>query len=236
MGDSQEKMHLMISSKGLENKAVTVYDSTVQKYNFGMIKTMNEAMRNESPCLVTMKGDLVKKGGDPGLVDKVLQLMIAKTARSFNLTRNIEPAQIEVLVEDLQSEYYYLKLSEVFFVLKQARLGRNGKTYERLDQPTIMSWFDEYAEKRLTAAEEESLQKHEQSTHSEKDRQYDGYISKLHADQKNDEDKRIMNIAYGMAKKMQVNEVLRSQNFQIPEQTQPQQQPEQNSSGSEEVK
>ena len=140
-------MHLMISSIASANeKALSALSSTSEKYNFRGIQTINDAMRNNSPCLVTMRADVVKRGGDPALVDNVLKLMIAKTARSFNLTRNIEPAQIEVLVEDLQTEYYWLKLSEVFFVLKQARMGRNGKTYERLDQPTIMGWFDEYAE------------------------------------------------------------------------------------------
>ena len=219
--NSQEKIHLMISSAASENKAVSVYKSTEEKYNFRAIQTINDAMRNEAPCLVKMRGDVVKKGGDPALVDKILQLMIAKTARAFNLTRNIEPAQIEVLVEDLQQEYFWMKLSEVFFVLKQARMGRNGKTYERIDQPTIMGWFNEYAEERLTIAETESMQKHEQSTHTEKDRQYDGYISKLHADQQNNEQKRIMNLAYGMAKKMTVNnEVLRTQNIQLPEEKQ----------------
>jgi hypothetical protein len=209
--NNEEKMHLMISSKASEisweTKAVNVYNSTMEKYNFRAIQTINDAMRNESPCLVSMRGDVVKRGGDPALVDNVLKLMIAKTARAFNLTRNIEPAQIGDLVEDLQQEFFYLKLSEVFFVLKQARMGRLGKTYERLDQPTIMQWFENYAEERLTISETESMQVHEQSTHTEKDRKYDGFILNLQREQSNEEQTKIKNIAYKMAKKMNANNV-----------------------------
>lgn len=227
--NNQEKMHLMIASKASEisseTKAVSVYNSTMEKYNFRAIQTINDAMRNDSPCLVAMRGDVVKRGGDPKLVDNVLKLMVAKTARAFNLTRNIEPAQIGDLVEDLQQEFFYLKLSEVFFVLKQARMGRLGKTYERLDQPTIMQWFENYAEERLTIAEKESIQTHEQSTHTEKDRKYDGFIVNLQREQSNEEQTKIKNIAYKMAKKMNANNtnVIRSEvtPTQIPQNVSP---------------
>ncbi len=89
-------------------------------------------------------------------------------------------------------------------------MGRNGKTYERLDQPTIMQWFESYAQERLTIAEDVSLSKHEQHTHGEKERKYDGYIAKLHADLQNTEQTKIKNIAYAMAKKMNANSVIRS--------------------------
>ncbi len=213
--NNQEKMHLIIASKAseisLETKAVKVYESTVEKYNFRAIQTIHDALRNESPCLVSMRKDVIKRGGDPVLVDKVLQLMIAKTARAFQLTRNIEPAQICDLVEDLQQDFFYLKLSEVYFVLRQARMGRLGKTYERLDQPTIMQWFENHARERLMIAEDESLRLHEQSTYTEKDRQYDGFISKLHASQYNSEQTKIKNAAFAMAKKMTANSVIRSE-------------------------
>lgn len=197
MENNQVKLHSMISSvASQETNAISVHDRILQKHNFGAIKTIKDAMKNGSSCLVTMKNT------DPVLAGNILKLMVAKTARAFNLTRNIEPAQIECLVEDLQTDYYYLKLSEIYFVLKEARMGRLGKTYERLDQPTIMKWFEDYAEQRLSIGEENYLAQHEQYTSSEKDRKYDGYISKLFKEQQSEQNKKVMNIAYGMAKKM----------------------------------
>ncbi len=197
MENNQVKLHSMISSvASQETNAISVHDRILQKHNFGAIRTIKDAMKNGSSCLVTMKNT------EPILAGNILKLMVAKTARAFNLTRNIEPAQIECLVEDLQTDYYYLKLSEIYFVLKEARMGRMGKTYERLDQPTIMKWFEDYAEQRLSIGEANYLSQHEQHTSSEKDRKYDGYISKLFTEQQSEQNKKVMNIAYGMAKKM----------------------------------
>lgn len=201
----------MISSKALENQVVKVYKNTEAKYNFPAIRSVKDAMTNAAPCLVSMKAK------NPEMADNVLKLMVAKTARAFNIARNIEPIQVVDTVETIQQEFYYLKLSEVFYVLKQAKMGYFGKTYERIDEPTIIGWFQSYAEERMQMAESESLQKHDQHTYAEKDRKYDGFISKLHAEQSNKEETRIKNLAFAMAKKMAVTEVLRSDAVIIPQ-------------------
>jgi hypothetical protein len=188
----------MISSVA---SAITIYEKVTVKYNLQAIKSVKDAMINPSPCLVSMKQE------DPLLANKVVELMIAKTARAFNLPngKNIEPEQIQCLVEDVMSEFYFFKLSDVFFILKQARLGRIEKIMERLDQPTIWKWFEDHAAERLSLGEKNTLAEHDQLTYGEKDRKYDGYISKLYSEQQNEQNKKVMNIAYGMAKKMANN-------------------------------
>ena len=200
MENSQEKMHLMISLKALEVKAKEVYHRSVEKYDFRLVKTANDALNNNAPRLAAMRKT------NPALADKVLQYMIAAAANSFNLVRNIEPEQIQCLVEDLQSEFFYLKLSEIYFVLREARMGRIEKTYERLDQPTIMKWFENYVDTRLTIAAKQSEAMHDSKTHNEKSRKYDGFVANLYTDQQKEKQQKIMNIAYGMAKKMVKNE------------------------------
>ena len=188
-------MHSIISLAPSELTAVQVYDRTINKYNFKAIRTINEAMKNESPSLVVMQ----KK--DKDMADNIMKLMLAKTARSFNITRNIEPGQIIELVETLNSEYYYLKLSEVFYILKQAKLGKFGKTYERLDEPTILSWFNTYVEERFEISEQESLKKHEKITSHEKQRQYDNYFENEYKKQQKEENK-VLATAKKLAEKM----------------------------------
>jgi hypothetical protein len=193
--DKIQKMHSIISLAPSELTAVQVYDRTINKYNFKAIRTINEAMKNESPSLVVMQ----KK--DKDMADNIMKLMLAKTARSFNITRNIEPGQIIELVETLNSEYYYLKLSEVFYILKQAKLGKFGKTYERLDEPTILSWFNTYVEERFEISEQESLKKHEKITSHEKQRQYDNYFENEYKKQQKEENK-VLATAKKLAEKM----------------------------------
>lgn len=195
MENKMEKMHSIISLVPSEHNVVSVYDSTIQKYNFREILTIKDAMQNKAPALVAMK---VK---NKELAENMLKLMFAKTARAFNITRNIEPGQIIELVDVILHDYYYLKLSEVFFVLKQAKLGKFGKTYERIDEPTILGWFNTYIEERESIAVENYLQKHDQYTHSEKGRQYDGYFEKALI-AKNKEQDKVLEVAKKIANKM----------------------------------
>jgi len=195
MENKMEKMHSIISLVPSEHNVVSVYDSTIQKYNFREILTIKDAMQNKAPALVAMK---VK---NKELAENMLKLMFAKTARAFNITRNIEPGQIIELVDVILHDYYYLKLSEVFFVLKQAKLGKFGKTYERIDEPTILGWFNTYIEERESIAVENYLQKHDQYTHTEKGRQYDGFFEKALI-AKNKEQDKVLEVAKKLAHKM----------------------------------
>jgi hypothetical protein len=188
-------MHSIISSVPSENNILSVYDNTIKKYNFRGIQTINDAMYSEAPALASMR---VK---DKELAENMLKLMFAKTARAFNITRNIEPGQIVELVDVVMHDFYYLKLSEIFYVLKQAKMGKFGKTYERLDEPTILGWFNTYAEERTVIAVEQTLNKHDQYTHTEKGRQYDGFFEKALI-ARNKEQDRVLEVAKKLAHKM----------------------------------
>jgi hypothetical protein len=195
MENQTEKMHSIISSVPSENNILSVYDNTIKKYNFRGIQTINDAMYSEAPALASMR---VK---DKELAENMLKLMFAKTARAFNITRNIEPGQIVELVDVVMHDFYYLKLSEIFYVLKQAKMGKFGKTYERLDEPTILGWFNTYAEERTVIAVEQTLNKHDKYTHTEKGRQYDGFFEKALI-ARNKEQDRVLEVAKKLAHKM----------------------------------
>ncbi len=204
MSDDQEKMHLMISSKVSKNEALKHYQAAVEKYKFAAIRTIRDAMRND--CLPIGKmNQMLTKSGEPEHLKNIIEYLIGSTSRSFNLTRNLDLQQISEVTETIRDEFYYLKLSEVFFILKQAKMGRTEKTYERMDEPTIISWFDSYVAERNSIAIEKSLQEHDRYTAGEKERQYEGLIGKMHREQSGAEKNRINNIAFAMAKKMMTN-------------------------------
>lgn len=205
--DKIEKIHSIISSIPSEVPTIEVYNNTVKKYDFALIKSTKDAMKNESPSLALMK----KKNKD--LADNILKLMVAKTARSFNITRNIEPNQILDLVETLNTDFYYLKLSEIYYIFKQAKMGKFGKTYERIDEPTILGWFNTYVEERFEIAETESLIEHQKFTAHEKQRQYDNYFENEIKKQKKQENK-VMETAKKLAEKM-VREATKKSNKTI---------------------
>lgn len=210
MEEDQIKMHSMIISSGSQQTALQIYNKAIDHYKFKTLRSMDDALDNDCPPLAKINNSLAKKG-NPDQLTKILKIMVATAAKEFNINRNIEPAQIDGTVEVIMSEFNYFKLSEVFFLLKQATLGRVEKTFERVDKPTIISWFDDWAAKRMHKFEERSLQKHHGATAGEKDRQYDNFIEKLQIQQSNEQQKEIKKIAYGMAKSMIANKHFQNQ-------------------------
>lgn len=202
MEDNQEKMHSMISSQGYQGDLIKSLETTSNRYNFPAVRSVEDAMRNNSPTLVAAKHSAIAKNNGHNIVKDTLCLMFAKVVRVFNVARNADPTQIVEAVELIESEYFWLKLSDIYFICKQAKMGKYGKTYERIDVPTILGWVETHVNERLMIAEEKSLQEHDKYSGHEKDRKYDGYISKLHEEQTTDKQAQIKNLAYAMAKKM----------------------------------
>ncbi len=179
----------MIISSSSQQTAVKVYNDAIGHYKFKAIRSMDDAMDNKCPALAEINTKLTKKGA-PDQLTNILKIMVLTTAKEYNITRTLDRAQVDSTVEAIQEEFNYLKLSEVFFIFKQAGLGRIEKTFERMDKPTIIGWFDDYAAKRMVKAEERSMQK------------YDNFIEKLQIKQSNEQQKEIKDIAYKMASKM----------------------------------
>jgi hypothetical protein len=69
-------------------------------------------------------------------------------------------SQSLMLVNNLLTDFYYIKLEEVIFVLKEGRNGKWGKIYNRVDADIVYNWFREYAKERIEMAEQMSYREH----------------------------------------------------------------------------
>lgn len=54
-------------------------------------------------------------------------------------------------------EFFNLNLADINFIFKNAKLGRYGKYYDRLDGQIILSWFEEHFNNRCKLAADESI-------------------------------------------------------------------------------
>jgi hypothetical protein len=68
-------------------------------------------------------------------------------------------ARIVELIKLIIQEYSWLKPSDIRMVFDNAKKGKYGETYNRMDGALILSWFKLYAEDRIQVAEEISLRK-----------------------------------------------------------------------------
>lgn len=194
----------MIISSSSQQTAIQVYEKAVDYYRFEHIRSMDDALNNACPALSKINATLAKKD-NPDQLSNMLKIMLIGVAKDYNITRNLERAQVDKTVKVILSEFNYFKLSEVYYIFKQASLGRVKKTFERLDVPTVVSWFDDWAAERADKFEERSLQQHDRATAGEKDRQYDNFLEKLQIQQSNEQQKEVKELAFKMAKKMVTN-------------------------------
>lgn len=57
--------------------------------------------------------------------------------------------------------YPSLNIADINLIFRNAKLGRYGKIYDRLDGQIILEWFDRYFDERCNAAAEQSIQEAE---------------------------------------------------------------------------
>jgi hypothetical protein len=69
-------------------------------------------------------------------------------------------ARIVELIRLIVQEYSWLKPADIRMVFQNAKLGKYGEAYNRMDGPMILGWFKKYAEERIALAEELHIRKH----------------------------------------------------------------------------
>lgn len=208
-------IHSKLSNADIQKKAGELYKAAHEAWNFRGIKTIKQAL--DCPRMKSI-ARIRKEQGE--VCETMLILMVAKTARKFNITKNFEPTQIEEAVQSVFEEYYYLKLSEVYFVLKQGVMGKYGKIYDRFDEQVLMEWFEKYDRERLELVEEQRLV--ERNSHKEgmSERQlndwWNDFLKSEHT-QKGEFTKRVNEKAYRLATKMRYEEDVLMGSYQLPD-------------------
>lgn len=151
-----------------------MYENAAEKYNFKKVKTPLQALQSKSLSLITMRAR------DKNTCETVIAYMIAKTAKKFNIGKNINPEQIREVIESIFEDYYYLKLSDLYLVLRKGVKGEYGQIYDRFDESVLMGWLDKYAEERFIVAEQRQLAQHDAVTSDEKGRKYADFVNDLY--------------------------------------------------------
>jgi hypothetical protein len=99
-----------------------------------------------TPALALTSGEQLsrlRQRDKPALL-KALSLLITQLGNSFNVGKNVDTLQVYECATLLAEKYWYLRLEEFVYVFKQARLGKYGKVYDRLDVQVISEWLTTY--------------------------------------------------------------------------------------------
>lgn len=118
--------------------------------------------------------------GHPATVAILVKAFI-HAAKLVNLDKNLTSEQMGEVANDILSEYGYLKVEEIKYLLKRALRTRN--VYGRLDYNILMNWVEEYVNERTEEAMRISEQEDDRRLNETKNNQdavtFEQFISDL---------------------------------------------------------
>lgn len=127
----------------------------MQFYSSLEVATYDQAINSQSPPLATIKAEL----GEQQLL-AILTLIIADAVEFFNIGKSMTGEQIVSTAKLIAKDYYYLKPEDFKLCFDNAKRGKYGKLFDRLDGMIIMEWLETYSGSRANRAEEINTEKH----------------------------------------------------------------------------
>jgi len=101
------------------------------------------AVYNSSPSLIKIAKEVSEQ-----FAISFLNMILLDLSDFFNIGKGLSPQQILWLSKEIKKDYYYLKPTELKLCFDNAKKGKYGKLYDRLDGMIIYEWIETYLSER----------------------------------------------------------------------------------------
>ena len=122
--------------------------------NFKHVKTVALAIKDNCDSLAAINKKVGKK-----ISLNILKIWLINLNDFLNISRKMNPVQIEETCDLLYDEFYYLKISDIALLMKRIKTGHYGQFYESIDGMKIMEMFYQYAQERVNGILDSSERK-----------------------------------------------------------------------------
>lgn len=139
--------------------------SPLELYNTLQVATVDDAINSKSPALVTMKAEYGET-----LMLANLTLFIIDAVKFFSIGKSMDADQVAQTAKLIAKDYYYLKPEDFKLCFDNAKRGKYGQLFDRLDGAVIFGWLEKYIEGRLNRSEEKYQEKHNENKLFERQR------------------------------------------------------------------
>lgn len=133
-------------------------------YKALQVKTAKEAMNHGTPSLAGIKRQMIVFDPEKGdlLAKAFLTAIITDLVMFFNVGKTMNQSQVVQVVEMIQTDCYFLKPSELKYCFDNAKTGKYGTVYDRIDGNVIFGFIDKYLEERMGIVHFENERQHEE--------------------------------------------------------------------------
>jgi hypothetical protein len=111
-------------------------------------KTFAQVFDGSTPALATLG-----KYQSEALAIGILCKLIGDTCDFFNVGGNMTDIQIQQTAIMIIDSYHWFNIYDFTLCFKNAKVGKYGKLYDRLDGAVILQWLEAYNQERLGAAQ-----------------------------------------------------------------------------------
>lgn len=94
--------------------------------------------------LNTPQLSILKKDAGENILRAFLVEALSDLIMFFNVGKTMNQQQLVQVVELITDNYYFLRPSELKYCFNQAKIGKYGKLYDRIDGSIIFEWIEKY--------------------------------------------------------------------------------------------
>ena len=133
----------------IDQSVIALQKWPLQYYAALKPKTLEDALISKTPTLATFQ-----KRTSEIHVMAVMTLLVNDLINFFAVSKTIGDTQLADTVKMLVEDFYYLNIEDFKLCFSNAKKGRYGKVYDRVDGSMIYEWVDTYARGRMSVAME----------------------------------------------------------------------------------
>jgi len=136
-----------------QKNEITIFDRDAFKMRFAP-KNMRKEFRDVNTLSKAVESDnnsiaVYRKQSSPEFIEGMIEVYLHDLNKSLNVHEKLDGDQVEEIAQEIATIHYHMSLVEIHFVLKNAKRGKYGKINYALNMPTVLDWFDKYAEDRV---------------------------------------------------------------------------------------
>lgn len=110
-------------------------------------RTVNDALQSITPPLAVFK----KEYGEQSL-QAILVIILTDVIKFFNTGKTMGQDQLVQTIRLITEDFYYFNIEDFKLCFNNAKRGRYGKIYDRIDGNVIYEWLQKYSEERVLTA------------------------------------------------------------------------------------
>lgn len=140
-----------------------------------MPRSVNDALQSITPPLSVFK----KEYGEQSL-QAILVIVLNDVIKFFNVGKTMDLEQVVQTILLIMEDFYYFNIEDFKLCFNNAKRGKYGKVYDRIDGNIIYEWLQKYSEERVQTAYPESSYRPEVASKNERisnkrDREFENF-------------------------------------------------------------